>query len=329
MSRRIPTYWTLAVLAGLAAAEPARAASITGTVTLTPGGQPSGGVWVSAVRLGDYLTYSTDDDAKRPHGPARTAVTDLRGTFTFRNLLPGEYEVSMRADSLPPSLYCCTKPVHTVLVSAKDQAGVDLQVTRLASFEGMTRRVGAGAMTGVRVQAFHHGDTKPIADTWTDSHGGFKIDGLERNVPIDLVASTSEGQYCRVTKTPLRAGPQPVEIALPSWSSAAKRRVELTVILPTSGERHYELDWISKPEEAPTGYRTTIALDRDGHGELDSPEGIFLVRVRETSGASSVRTWTAERYYRVEAGGTGAITAKVDLTPVQSGDANPDSAATP
>lgn len=328
MSRSYPIWWAFAALAGLASSRPALAASINGTVTLSPGGQPSSGVWVSAVRLGDYMTYSGNDDAKHPRGTARAAVTDVRGVFAFRDLASGEYEISVRTDSLPPSLASEGKPVHTVLVSAKDAASVDLTVTRLASLAGMVRRVGAGALTGLRVQAFHHGDTKPFAETWTDSHGGFRINGLEQNVAIDLVASTSEGQYCRVTKTPLRAGTQPAEIALPPWSPSTKRRVEVTVILPTSAERHYELDWISKPEEAPVGYRTTISLDRDGRGELDSPEGIFLVRVRESGGASE-RSWTAARYYRVEAAGSGPIAIRVGLNPERDPDPSPEPNPTP
>jgi hypothetical protein len=326
MSRSYSISWAfaaLAALAGLASVRPARAASINGTVTLSPGGQPSSGVWVSSARLGDYLTYSGGDDAQRPREAARTAVTDARGNFTFRDLPPGEYEISVRTDSLPPSLASEGKPVHTVLVSAKDAASVDLTVTRLASLVGMARRLGAGALTGVRVQAFHHGDNQPFAETWTDVHGSFRIDGLERNVPVDLVASTSEGQYCRVTKTPVKAGTQPAEIVLPPWSPSSKRTVEVTVILPTSGDRHYELDWISKPEEAPTGYRTTVSLDQDGRGELESPEGIFLVRVRE-SGGTSERTWTSARFYRVEARGSGPILVRVDLNPEQAPDPNPN-----
>jgi len=322
MSRFSPIRWAFTAVLGLASVQPAWAASINGTVTLAPGGQPSSGVWVSAVRLGDYLTFSTDSDASRPKGPARVAVTDPRGVFAFRELVPGEYEVTVRADSLPPSLASEGKPVRTVLVSVKDQANVDLTVTRLASFVGMARRRGAGALIGVRVQAFHHGDTKPFAETWTDDHGGFRIDGLERNMPVDLVASTREGQYCRVTKTPLKAGSQPAEIVLPPWSTSTKHTVEVTVILPTGGDRHYELDWISNPEEAPTGYRTTISLDRDGRGEFDSPEGVFLVRVRE-SGVTTERSWTAARLYRIDAAGSGPIAVRIDLNSEPNPDPNP------
>ena len=327
MSRFDRMFWGFALLAGLAGAwteaRPAAAAGMSGTVTLSPGGQPSRGVWVSLVRLGDYLTVSNDEDDSRPRGRARVAVTDARGAFAFRDLAPGEYEVSVRADSLPPTLAPEGKPVRAVLVSARDQASVDLTVTRFASFEGVARRQGAGAVTGVRVQAFHHGDSKPFAETWTNDRGAFRIGGLERDVPVDLMASTSEGQYCRITKTPLKAGAQPAEIVLPPWSAATKRRVEVTVILPTAGERHYELDWISKPEGAPTGYRTTISLDRDGRGELESPEGIFLVRVRE-SGGTTERSWTASRFYRVDASGSGPISARVDLTPEPSPDPTPE-----
>jgi hypothetical protein len=320
MSRCHRVLWALAAVLALAglSLHVARAASLSGTVTLTPGDQPSSGVWVSAIRLGDYLKYTTDDDAVRARGTARVAVTDAQGSFSFRDLAPGEYEVWVRADSLPPSLAPLSKPVRTVLVSAKDAASVDLSVTRLCVIEGLARRQNAGPLTSVRVQAFHHGDTKPFAETWTGAHGEFRIGGLERNVPVDLVASTSEGQYSRVTKTPLKAGAQPAEIVLPSWSSATKRHVEVTVILPTSSDRHYELDWISKPEEAPTGYRTTVSLDRDGHGELDSPTGIFLARVRESGGGSaSERTWTAERFYKVDASGSGAVLVRIDLSPEQ------------
>jgi len=326
MSRFRHNLWALALFAGVAghaAARPALAASLSGSVTLAPGGEPSRGVWVSALRLGDYMTYSGDDNA-RPRGRERFAVTDERGTFSFRDLTPGEYEVSLRVDSLPPTLAPESKPVHTVLVSDKDAATVDLSLTRFATFDGMARRQGAGAVTGVRVQAFHHGDTRPFAETWTDNHGAFHIAGLERNVPIDLMASTSEGQYCRITKTPLKAGAQPAEIVLPPWSATTKRRVEVTVILPTGGERRYELDWISKPEGAPTGYRTTISLDRDGRGELDSPEGVFLVRVRESGGGAAERSWTAARFYRVDASGTGPVSARVDLNPEPNPEPHPD-----
>jgi hypothetical protein len=322
MSRSHRILWALAALLGSAALGhgSAAAASLSGTVTLTPGDQPSSGVWVSAVRLGDYMKYTTDDDASRARGASKVAVTDAHGAFSFRDLTPGEYEVWVRADSLPPTLAPESKPVHAVLVSAHDAASVDLSVTRLASIEGVARRLGAGTLTAVHVQAFHHGDTKPFAEAWTGANGEFRFTGLERNVPVDLVAQTSEGQYCRISKTPLKAGAQPAEIVLPPWSTATKQHVEVTVILPTGGDRHYELDWISKPEDAPTGFRTTISLDRDGRGEIESPEGIFLVRVRE-SGGGSERSWTAPRFYRVDASGSTPVQVRVDLSPEQDADA--------
>jgi len=289
------------------------AAGISGTLTLVPTGQPANGVWVSAVRLGDFLTASLDAD-DHPRGPAKVCVTDARGTFNFRDLAPGAYEVGVRSDSLPPTLAPESKPVRTVLVSSRDAVSVDLTVTRLARFDGVARRLGAGALTGVRVQAFHPGDNTAFAETWTDEHGAFHLGGFEQNVAVDLLATTSEGQYARQAKTPLHAGSQPVELVLPPWSPASKRRVSISVVLPTGGDRHYELDWISNPEAAATGYRTTIALDRDGHGELDSPGGIFLVRVREAGAghAAPGRAWTASRLYRVDAG-SGPLEARVDL----------------
>jgi len=289
------------------------AAGISGTLTLVPTGQPANGVWVSVVRLGDFLTASLDAD-DHPRGPAKVCVTDERGTFNFRDLAPGAYEVGVRSDSLPPTLAPESKPVRTVLVSGRDAVSVDLTVTKLARFDGVARRLGAGALIGVRVQAFHHGDNTAFAETWTDEHGAFHLGGFEQNVPVDLLATTSEGQYARQAKTPLRAGSQPVELVLPPWSPASKRRVSISVVLPTGGDRHYELDWVSNPEAAATGYRTTIALDRDGHGELDSPGGVFLVRVREAGAghAAPGRAWTASRLYRVDAG-SGPLEARVDL----------------
>lgn len=313
--RRLVALFLIAATSGACFSGTASAAGITGTLTLVPTGQPANGVWVSAVRLGDFLTVSLDTD-DHPRAPARVCVTDARGSFTFRDLTPGAYEVGVRSDSLPPTLAPQCKPVRTVLVSGRDQASVDLTVTRLARFEGVARRLGAGALTGVRVQAFHHGDNTAFAETWTDEHGAFHLGGLEQNVPVDLLATTSEGQYARQTKTPLHAGTQPVELVLPPWSPATKRRVTVSVILPTGGDRHYELDWISNPEEAASGYRTTIALDRDGHGELDSPGGVFLVRVREAGAGNAAlgRAWTAVRLYRVDAG-SGSLEARVDLNP--------------
>ena len=49
MLRFYPILWAFTALAGLASVHPALAASINGTVTLSPGGQPASGVWVSAV----------------------------------------------------------------------------------------------------------------------------------------------------------------------------------------------------------------------------------------------------------------------------------------
>lgn len=313
--RHLLVSFLTAALALAWASSRACAADINGTLTLVPTGQPANGVWVSAVRLGDFLTASLSD-ADRPHGPSLVCVTNERGTFNFRGLAPGAYEIGVRADSLPPTLAPESKPVRTVLVSVRDAASVDLTVTRLASFDGVARRLGAGALTGVRVQAFHHGDDTAFAETWTDDHGAFHLGGFAQNVPVDLVATTKDGQFARQTKTPLHAGAQPVELVLAPWSPASKRRVSVTVVLPTGGDRHYELDWISNPEAAATGYRTTINLDRDGHGELDSPDGIFLVRVREAGAghASPGRAWTASRLYRVEAGG-GPVEVRVELNP--------------
>src|SRR5262245_22519130 len=299
----------LALAASSGVAGVASAADIHGTVHLVPGAQTAPGVWVSAVRTGDFLLTSASS-ARKGASSLRYAVTDPRGEFTFRGLDPGEYEVSVRADSLPPTLAAEGQSVSAVLVSPEDDAKVDLQVTRLARFEGMARRQGGGALTGVRVQAYHKGDNTPFAETWTGSKGEFRFTGLERNVPVDVLVTTKEGQYRKLTKAPARAGPQAVEVVLPPWSPATKRRVILNVILPTVGERRYELDWISRPEEAVEGFRTTVSLDRDGRGELESPGGMFLVRVRETGPGGSV--WTAPRFFRVVAG-TGPITARVDL----------------
>ena len=71
MLRFYPILWAFTALAGLASVHPALAASINGTVTLSPGGQPASGVWVSAVRLGDYLTNALD-----PRGCVMIATGD-------------------------------------------------------------------------------------------------------------------------------------------------------------------------------------------------------------------------------------------------------------
>jgi len=315
MHRRFLVFFLAAATSLPGASSQASAADINGTLTLVPTGQPANGVWVSAVRLGDFLTASLSDD-DHPRGPSLVCVTNERGTFNFRGLAPGAYEVAVRSDYLPPTLAPESKPVRTVLVSVGDAASVDLTVTKLARFDGVARRLGAGPLSGVRVQAFHRGDDTALGETWTDDHGAFHLGGFEQNVPVDLVATTSEGQYARQSKTPLHAGGQPVELVLPPWSPATKRRVAVTVVLPTGGDRHYELDWISNPEAAASGYRATIALDRDGHGELDSPGGVFLVRVREAGAghAAPGRAWTASRLYRVEPG-SGAMEAHVELNP--------------
>lgn len=314
MSRRILPFLPAAVSALLfLACDLARAADVTGSVSQLPEGRPATGVWIGAVRLGDYLTSALSDGepTARPVPLPRSAVTDKRGLFAFSDLAPGQYEFFVRADSLPPSLAPESRPVCAVLVSSKDAARVDLTVTRLASFEGTARRLAGGALAHVRVQAFHRGDNTAFAETWTDAQGLFRFPKLERNVPVDLFVTTKEGQYRRVTKTPLAAGPQSVEVVLPPWSPATKRRVVLAVTLPSVGERHYEVDWISKPEEAEEGFRVTVPLDRDGRGELESPDGVFVVRVRETG--AEERVWTAPRFYRVDLG-SDTIVAKIDLT---------------
>jgi hypothetical protein len=306
-------YSALLGLVALGSADVARAADAGGTVTVLPDNRPATGIWVAAVRLGDYLTSSLSEGkpTARPTPVPKSAVTDKSGAFTFHDLGPGQYEFSIRSDSLPPHLAPESRPVRAVLVSSRDAARVDLTVTRLAAFDGTARRLAGGALAHVRVQAFHRGDNTPFADTWTDGQGAFRIGKLDRNVPVDLFITTKEGQYRRVTKTPIKAGVQSVEVVLPPWSPATKRRVVLAVTLPSVGERHYEVDWISKPEEAEEGFRTTVSLDRDGRGELESPDGVFVVRVRETG--SEERVWTAPRFYRVDLG-SGPIVAKVDLS---------------
>src|SRR5215470_7861860 len=84
MSRSHRVLWAFAALLAMTSLGSAQAASLNGTVTLSPGDQPSSGVWVSAVRLGDYLKYTADDASSRPHGSARVAVTDAHGAFSFR-----------------------------------------------------------------------------------------------------------------------------------------------------------------------------------------------------------------------------------------------------
>jgi hypothetical protein len=289
------------------------AATLSGSVTVVPEGRPASGVWIHAVRLGDFLTSDifADKSAERslPHATT-TARTDARGEFSLSRVPTGTYEVSVTADSLPIWLAAEGRPVQTVIVSKRDQTHVELSVSRQACFEGTARRLAGGALAGARVQAFHKGDNVPFLETSANGRGEFRLPGLERNVAVDLLVTTREGQFRRLTQTPTRAGTQTVEIVMPPWTPTTKRHVIALVTLPSAGERKYKLEWISKPESAETGFRKVVNLDRDGRGEFESPDGVFSARVYEVGGDE--REWGSARFYRVDRGSS-PLVARVVL----------------
>src|SRR5262245_42353181 len=106
----------------------AGAATLSGLVTLTPEGRPAMGVWVRAIRQGDFRTsifFAGEPSAASMH-TIRATVTDPRGEFVLPDLPTGNYEVSVLSDSLPEWLAAEGRSVRAVLVSRRDQTRVEL-----------------------------------------------------------------------------------------------------------------------------------------------------------------------------------------------------------
>jgi hypothetical protein len=81
----------------------------------------------------------------------------------------------------------------------------------------------------------------------------------------------------------------------------------------TLGQR-LQMEWLSQPEDAREGFAAKLILDRDARGELDSPCGLFQVRVRELE--SGGRAWISPRLVRVEPGPEPLTTRiEVELVP--------------
>lgn len=274
-----------------------------------PEGRPAPGAWVTAARVGNVLV-GTPGPPPKSQDRLRLVMTDARGRFDMGDLPPGLYEVSVCVDSLPLWLAPDGGPFQAAVVSRRDRTSVDLAVTRQVSLQGSLRRLGGGAVAGGRVQVFRRGEDTPFAESRSDRQGRFTVSGLDRGEMVSVLVRTPEGQYRRVSTTPMRAGIHPLEIDLPAWRSLSRRRVVAIVALPSSAGHRFELDWISLPEDAAEGFRGTVSIDGEGRGDFECPPGVFLARLREADG--EMRTWNAPRFFRVESG-NGALYARVNF----------------
>jgi hypothetical protein len=305
--------WSLLYLSIGVIVLPAEAATLTGTVVHEPDATPAPRVWISVTRVTDLLIAGSAA-ADPPVRLRRLTRTDERGGFSVEGLPSGVYEVTAVPESLPPALAPARTSVRAALASGDDRTTVELALTPLATIEGRVFRRGGGPLVGARVEVFHHQDQTAIAETRTDDRGRFTARGLEQGSRVDLVVTGPEGLYRRLSTLPLRAGAMPVEVDMPTWDGQARRQVMVLVSVPATLGQRLEMEWISRPEDAREGFRRTVMLDRDARGELDSPVGIFLVKVRETERGG--RTWVAPRLVRVEPG-TEPLPLRVDveLTP--------------
>jgi hypothetical protein len=286
----------------------AGAGQLIGTAVFDQGSAPAAGVWITVTRVGDLLT--TMRAAASARVDRRQVFTDADGRFAVRNLPAGQYEVSAAVDSLSPWLAAAGPPLRAVIAGSDDRATVEVTLTHRASLTGEARHRGGGPLVDARIEVFHHGDPTSIYETRSDARGRFTVPGLERGVQIDLVATTPEGLYTRLTTTPLRAGSVPVSVELPPWDGLAKRPVVILVSVPTTLGQRLQMDWSSRPEDAREGFHGTFDLDRDGRGRFLSPVGIFQVRVHEVEKGG--RSWVAPRLVRVEPGND-LFSARVDV----------------
>jgi len=129
---------------------------IKGTAVPPPGSSPSDIAVVAGLRLQSSECHH--------YVPVATATTDNAGSFLFRDLSPGEYDISVRSD-----LYCA-QPT-TVTVAASNQA-VELFLGLAASFHGVVRDINGQPIPGVTLQ------TDRGAHVITDSIGKYVINGL-------------------------------------------------------------------------------------------------------------------------------------------------------
>ena len=300
-------------LALLLAAAPAAAGTLVGSVVHEADAAPAARVWVAVARVGDLLLASLAPETA-PRALRRLIRTDEHGRFILEGLPSGLYEVTAVPESLPPTVAPARATTRAALATGEDRATVELTLTRRASLQGRVVRRGGGPLVGARVEVFHHQDRTAIAETRSDDRGLFTVRGLEQGSRVDLVVTGPEGLYRKLTALPLRAGATPVEADLPTWEGVSSRRVQVLIAVPATLGQSLEMEWVSRPEDAREGFRRVVPLDRDARAELDSPAGIYLVRVRELEPGG--RTWVAPRLVRVEPGAEPlALRIEVELTP--------------
>jgi hypothetical protein len=297
----------------LAAAVPAAAGTLAGSVVIEEDAAPAARTWVSVARVGDLL-LATLAPQTAPRALRRMIRTDEHGRFTVEDLPSGLYEVAAVPESLPPAVAPARASTRAALATREDRATVELTLTRRATLQGRVLRRGAGPVVGARVEVFHHQDQTAIAETRSDDRGLFTVRDLEQGARVDLVVTGPEGLYRKLSALPLRAGATPVETDLPTWEGVSARRVQLLIAVPATLGQSLEMEWVSRPEDAREGFRRVVPLDRDARAELDSPVGIYLVRVRELEAGG--RTWVAPRLVRVEPGAEPlSLRVEVELTP--------------
>lgn len=122
--------------------------------------------------------------------PARSAVTDDAGRFTFAGLPAGTFTLTARKAAYLPTAYGASRPGRAgsaVSLAAGQRAAVTLTMFRGAVIAGVLRDAAGVPLSGVQVSAIDLGGeptaldplgSGPPGSTVTDDRGGYRIYGL-------------------------------------------------------------------------------------------------------------------------------------------------------
>jgi hypothetical protein len=287
----------IAIALGLLAfAGSAHAATLRGRVVVVPAHEPGVGLWIRVERVGEAID-GFPAGKPSPDDEEMTAYTDAKGEFELDHLPPGMYEVAIQAESLPRKYTTVGRPKRTVLVYEEDRSNVTLEVSTHARLVGQVTREDGLPTRGCQIVLLHKGERVILQKSETDDTGSFQVPGLEPGVPVIVEARAPEGVYRRAETTPLHAGDHHFEMKLPVWNRTARQKVVLDVAIPRVGESPLTLLWRSLPLDAPQGFTVEVPMSREGRAELETPTGVYSVRVQEMTARK--RRWEAERYYRV------------------------------